>query len=86
MNVELFDQIDTNGDGFLSVKEIQHAMSNADVHNDTIRVLFETFDENEDGLISREEAMKKIVQLPAGKEKLIEHFNAIDVNGTPVVI
>ena len=81
MDDQLFDQIDKNQDGLLSLEEIQEALSNPDIPEQTIKALFETFDANEDGFISREEAMKRLVQVPAGKEKLVEEFKILDLNG-----
>ncbi|EKX37566.1 hypothetical protein GUITHDRAFT_116206 [Guillardia theta CCMP2712] len=85
MDDQLFDQIDKNQDGLLSLEEIQEALSNPDIPEQTIKALFETFDANEDGFISREEAMKKLVQVPAGKEKLVEEFKVLDLNGDGVL-
>ena len=83
MSVKLFDNILLIGDDFLSVNDIEQALSECNIPKKTIEVLIQVFDENDDGLISREEAMKKIVQTPAGKQRLVKEFNAIDVAGKP---
>ena len=83
MSVKLFDHILAIEDDFLSVNDIQQALLECNIPKETIEILIQVFDESDDGLISREEAMEKIVQTPAGKQRLVEEFNAIDVDGKP---
>lgn len=72
--VKNFDQIDVNGDGELSRKELGWHQKLKDKKREGGRKLQEA-DTDGNGAISADEAAE------AGLERLVEHFDKIDANG-----
>lgn len=72
MMLEMFKEIDTNGDGFLSLDEIRAADAKEEhpVPDEELVAEFNKYDANADGKISYQEFLKPYVELRRELEKM----------------
>ena len=79
---KIFEEIDDNGDGMLSLKEIQDVMHKSGKKNNEIEHIFSLLNYQKNDMISYEEfiqAMMNRDQLQI-KENIKKCFNAIDID------
>ena len=79
--VDVFSLIDSDGSGTISREELERAITQKNIDKSVVQKLFDVFDQNEDGQISREEAYAKVFAKDPYDENLIKKFHELDDNG-----
>jgi Ca2+-binding EF-hand superfamily protein len=84
---EMVTTVDTDGDGFISIKEFGALLD--DGESDTLRMAFEEYDENGDGMITVEELCRALRRVLPDEdltvEKCAEMIAGVDKDGDDVI-
>jgi Ca2+-binding EF-hand superfamily protein len=79
--------VDTDGDGFISIEEFGALLDDED--SDALRMAFEEYDENGDGMITAEELCRALRQVLPDEdltvEKCAEMIAGVDKDGNSVI-
>lgn len=78
-----FQEIDTDGNGIITLEEFTHAFEKNGVHDANLEKVFKTIDANQTGCISYSEFLASAMRrkMFSDEEKLIEAFDRLDVDG-----
>ncbi|KAK1666883.1 hypothetical protein QYE76_055042 [Lolium multiflorum] len=84
---EMVAAVDTDGDGFISIKEFEALLD--DGESDALRMAFEEYDENGDGMITAEELCRALRWVLPDEdltvEKCAEMIAGVDKDGDIVI-
>jgi Ca2+-binding EF-hand superfamily protein len=84
---EMVAAVDSDGDGFISIEEFGALLDDED--SDALRMAFEEYDENGDGMITAEELCRALRQVLPDEdltvEKCVEMIAGVDKDGEGVI-
>ena len=84
---KMFQELDKNGDGVLSIDEIAHALEGPTINISNIQEIFQKTDRNGNGTIEYSEFLTALLdsEKALSKEKLMTMFKMFDKNGDGLI-